>query len=62
MIQEAFPLSESFKIGVKKNIIRMKEEGHGGFYISKVLKMVAKKHVGKEREYLLKEAKKYMYR
>ena len=58
MTQEAYPLSPSFVVTVAANVIRMRQEGRGGFYISKVLKQVAKKHVGKEREYLLMQAKR----
>ena len=58
MTQEAYPLSPSFVTTVAANVIRMRQEGHGGFYISKVLKQVAKNHVGKEREYLLMQAKR----
>lgn len=49
---------EEFKRDVDYNIDRMQRSGHGYFYVKKVLKMVAKKHVGAEREYLLMQINK----
>jgi hypothetical protein len=49
---------EEFKKDVDYNINRMKREGHGYFFIRKVLKMVAKKHIGAEKEYLLMQINK----
>ena len=62
MTQEAYPLSPSFVTTVAANVIRMRQEGHSGFYISRVLKQVAKNHVGKERDYLLMQAKRAVKR
>ena len=58
MKQEAFPLLAAFKINVASQVIRLKQEGHSYSYINKVIKQVAKKHVGKEKAYLLKEGKR----
>ena len=58
MTQEAFPLLAAFKINVASQVIRLKQEGHSYSYITKVMKQVAKKHVGKEKAYLLSEAKR----
>ena len=51
-------LSVGFQAGVEANIDILKCEGHNPLFISKIVKAVAKQHVGKEKEYLLKKAEK----
>ena len=54
----AKPKLSNFKIGVEAGVAFLKCEGHNPLFISKIVKAVAKQHVGKEKEYLLKKAEK----
>ena len=57
MTQKAYPIDIQFKAKVEINIELLRAKGHSSLFISKVLKQVAKNHVGAEKKFLLMKAK-----